>query len=137
MSVHVPSIDAALSAEGVAYDVYAVLTERIKECAYEYIARHKRRTHPAGGFDSAGRFTLSKRYDCCAGIRSPSRAFPYSENTHGRSLCHVAHEFGLARYESILRKVVNRINKIGEAEADAFLKSKSVKRKVLEADLGF
>lgn len=136
MSIHVSSIDVALSAEGVAYDFYAVLTERIKKCAYEYIARNNRLAHPAGSFDSAGRFTLSKRYDCCTGIRSPSRAFPYSENKHGRSLCHVAHEFGLERHESIIRKVVNRINKSGEAEADALLESKSVKRKVLEADLG-
>lgn len=53
-------------------------------------------THPGGSFDTAGRFTLSRRLACCGGIRTPSRAFPYSEMNHARSALHIAHAHDLA-----------------------------------------
>jgi hypothetical protein len=46
--------------------------------------------------DRGGRFYLGKQEQCphCAGIREPSRAFPFSQMKHGRSVVHVAALFG-------------------------------------------
>jgi hypothetical protein len=65
--------------------------------ARAYVARRDRTAHPAGHFDKARRFCLngSERGACCAAIREPSRAFPYSEMTHARSAEHVASLHGV------------------------------------------
>ena len=52
--------------------------------------RRQRLAHPKGRFDSAGRFFLNERCDCCVGLRQPSRAYPHSQMQHGRCLRHVA-----------------------------------------------
>ncbi len=135
MCVHVPAVDAAIAANDVQESGYEVLIEKIKKCSLEYISRRIRRTHPKGYFDSAKRFTLSNRHDCCTGIRTPSRSFPFSEMTHGRSLPHIAHEFGLEKHISIIRRATNRLEKDGMSAADDFLRSKPVKRKLIEGDL--
>lgn len=59
--------------------------------ARTYVSRRDRQTHPPGRFDSAGRFWADEHFNCCAGLRSPSRAYPYPQMTHCRSLDHVAH----------------------------------------------
>lgn len=59
--------------------------------ARTYVSRRDRQTHPPGRFDSAGRFWAEEHFPCCAGLRSPSRAYPYPQMTHCRSLDHVAH----------------------------------------------
>ncbi|MDP9438450.1 MAG: hypothetical protein M3P49_06875 [Actinomycetota bacterium] len=60
--------------------------------AAEYLARRDRLTHPEGEFDSGGRFYLYARekQGCCAEIREPSLAHPYSYMVHARTLGHVA-----------------------------------------------
>jgi hypothetical protein len=55
-----------------------------------YQARKARTDHPKGTFDKAGRFWPSEEEirPCCATIRTPSRAYPYSLMTHARTLRH-------------------------------------------------
>ena len=62
-----------------------------EEIESEYEDRKCRSSHPDGEFDKAGRFYPSEQEtcDCCAGIRSPSRAYPYSYMVHCRSKLHV------------------------------------------------
>jgi len=69
--------------------------ETIQLAAREYNDLQARRTHPAGTFDNKSRFTLETRCACCAGIRTPSAAFPYSEMVHGRTAMHVAAVHGV------------------------------------------
>lgn len=56
-----------------------------------YNDRQSRRTNPDGTFDNGGRFYLSEaeRCECCEGIRPPSKAWPYSQMVHARTLRHV------------------------------------------------
>jgi hypothetical protein len=69
-----------------------------------YADRKVRLTHPAGKFDGGGRWypAETETCDCCRGIRSPSRAWPYSLMTHCRTAEHVAHLCGVDAKE--LRK---------------------------------
>jgi hypothetical protein len=78
----------------------------IEIAAAQFIRRQNRTEHPAGKFDKAGRFELAneERRTCCAGIRTPSRAYPYSEMIHGRSAQHVAHLHHISRGD-IIRQV--------------------------------
>ena len=66
--------------------------ERV-ERAYEiWKSRQSRDSHPLGGFDDKSRWYPSSRESraCCASIRQPSAAFPYSLLTHCRSVAHIA-----------------------------------------------
>jgi hypothetical protein len=58
---------------------------------YEYTLRRDRLTNPSGRFDHAGRWypSVAERCACCASVRSPSHAYPYSLMTHCRTLKHV------------------------------------------------
>lgn len=71
--------------------------------------RKQRKAHPNGTFDRAARFTLSERYECCAQIRTPSRAFPHTELDHGRTDKHIGTRFGVPP------KMVRKIREIFEA----------------------
>lgn len=113
----------------------SLLSATILNCAKEYISRQDRSSHPAGTFDNAKRFSLAEKYPCCDDIRFPSRRFPFPEMTHGRSLQHVAHEFGVAKHLKIIRQATNRLKKHGLADAETFLRSPRVMRQLLEADL--
>ena len=74
---------------------------KVQEAINEYLKLKNREIHPEGTFDSGGRFYLaeSEKHDCCQGIRSPSRAYPYSEMVHARTLKHVAQKFGVDEVE--------------------------------------
>lgn len=109
---------------------------RILDCAKEYISRQERLSHPVGVFDNAKRFSLIDKFPCCEDIRSPSRRFPYPEMTHGRSLQHVAHEFGVEQHLRLIRQLTNRLKKHGLSDAEVFIRSPKVMRRLLEADLG-
>ena len=85
------------------------LTSKLRRAAQEQISRQNRQTHPNGSFDKAGRFYLTERLACCSTIRDPTRNYPYSENTHGRSMIHVATEFGYSL--QALRSAITRIRK--------------------------
>jgi hypothetical protein len=65
---------------------------RGREAGLEFVARELRLHHPDGRFDDGGRFYPSQKEwrDCCAGIRTPSRAFPFSLMTHCRTAKHIA-----------------------------------------------
>jgi len=69
----------------------------LERAAAEFRDRKNRNSHPAGKFDSGGRWypATEERQDCCDGIRTPSRAYPYSLMTHCRTVGHVAKLFGV------------------------------------------
>lgn len=73
----------------------AVTLEAVEAAAREYIALRDRQQHPAGRFDRKGRFELAQTFECCRGIRAPSKRYPYPEMLHGRTVIHVAHIHGL------------------------------------------
>lgn len=110
------------------------LMGRILDCAQEYLDRRDRLSHPKGSFDSAKRFYLGNHFRCCAGIRSPSRAYPFSQIKHGRSLPHVAHEFGVEEHIAVVRKVASALDKHGKSAAIELLNSPKVKRTLIERD---
>ncbi|MBE8232140.1 MAG: hypothetical protein HAW67_00280, partial [Endozoicomonadaceae bacterium] len=64
--------------------------KKVTRAAKEYLDRKLRTSHPDGIFDSVGRFNLSakEKYDCCLGIRAPSRNYKYTEMLHARSALH-------------------------------------------------
>lgn len=74
-----------------------VMMNKIQEAAQEYLNRQNRISHPDGRFDNGGRFYLAEneQCDCCKSIRTPSRSYPYSQMTHGRTMLHVANLFGV------------------------------------------
>ena len=68
---------------------------RVARATEEAIERRERRRHPDGYFDKAGRFFLTERCECCANVKTPSRAWRYLEMQHGRSLVHVASVYSI------------------------------------------
>lgn len=48
-----------------------------------------RALNPDGSFDKAGRFYPSHSFDCCIGLRQPTRSYPYSLMTHCRTKKHI------------------------------------------------
>jgi hypothetical protein len=102
----------------------------ILAAAQRWIRLRDRDEHPIGDFDRAGRFHLDERFPCCAGIRSPSRRYPYSEMLHGRSLAHVLQEAGLQEREREVRAALRLIDperaarrKLREEKCDALRRS--------------
>jgi len=83
----------------------------IDSCIQLYLARRARLAHPAGSFDSGGRWypADSEKRACCDSIRSPSRRWPWSLMRHCRSLEHCARLYALepetvrARYLQLKR----------------------------------
>src|ERR1700740_2693187 len=70
---------------------------RAAEAGLEFMCRELRLHHPDGTFDEGGRFYPSAKEarDCCANIRTPSRAFPFSLMKHCRTAKHVAKLYGV------------------------------------------
>lgn len=60
---------------------------------WEYFQRKNRLSHPPGKFDNAQRFYASERTSAVNNVRSPSRAFPYSEMKAARSAEHCVELF--------------------------------------------
>lgn len=83
----------------------------LRIAALEFISLRDRNKHPVGTFCKNGSWVASnaERRSCCAGIRTPSRNYPYSEMVHCRTLVHVACVYGLE--ESALRYEVNCIER--------------------------
>jgi hypothetical protein len=69
--------------------------QKLAAAVYEWRNLQDRKINPAGHFDKQGRFYLAEKFSCCAGIRTPSAAYPYSQMTHGRSMGHVAEKYGV------------------------------------------
>jgi len=80
-------------------------TQRLHEAAREYADRQGRRSHPDGKPDKGGRWhpTPAEAQPCCRGIRSPSRAWPWSYMTHCRTMTHIANLYDVD--ETDLRRV--------------------------------
>ena len=89
----------------------AISDPGIFKAALEYNALKNRKVNPAGKFDNGGRFHLVRRCDCCNSIRSPSRAYPYSEMLHGRSSVHVATIHGVKDFESEVKSYARLMEK--------------------------
>lgn len=83
------------------------------DAAWEYLARQDRRHHPDGKTDKGGRWYPAPHEErpCCASIRSPSRAYPWSYMLHCRTLAHVAELFHLDAKD--VRREVTRLRKEG------------------------
>jgi|688.fasta_scaffold738627_2 hypothetical protein len=64
--------------------------------AREWLNRTTRISRPEGQWDGGGRFypAPNEWRDCCDGIRTPSRAYPYSLWAHVHSATHVAALYG-------------------------------------------
>ncbi len=69
----------------------------IETAATEYRNLKNRISHPDGSFDKGGRWypSAAETCTCCAGLRSPSRAYPYSLMVHCRTAVHVASKYGV------------------------------------------
>jgi len=103
-----------------------------------------RETHPEGNFDNKRRFYLHKNYDCCQTIRIPSAAFPFSEMSHGRTLVHVAHKYGMEHHLSAIKVLKNawknkgiRFKSVSEVVRASKAKRKSPKKLVAQKILHF
>lgn len=94
----------------------------LNQAAQEYLDRQSRKTHPDGRFDNASRWYPSdeEKQDCCARVRSPSRAYPNSLNQHCRSLRHVAKLFSVPEAE--LRAAVKANNPPNREGGDDYYK---------------
>jgi hypothetical protein len=95
-------------------------TEATKQAVQTYIQRRDRFSHPDGTFDSAGRWEMSdsERCDCCAGIRTPSRRWPYSELLHCRTLAHCCALHGADQTEA--RRYLRTLEPPKRLQGDAF-----------------
>lgn len=56
--------------------------------AIKALADYERGEKPAGSYDNASRWWPDKEFECCALIRSPSRAWPFSKLKHCLSQAH-------------------------------------------------
>jgi len=56
--------------------------------ALKTLADYERGEKPAGSYDNASRWWPDEEFECCALIRSPSRAWPFSKLKHCLSLAH-------------------------------------------------
>ena len=81
------------------------------EAAARYLRRKNREESPAGKSDQAKRFWLAEKLSCC-GVRTPSRAHPFSQLSHGRTIVHVAN------LEGADLKAVRRLVRLIEAAKD-------------------
>jgi len=83
------------------------LTQKLRTAATRYLDLQSRKIHPSGDFDNARRWGPNKQLECCKGIRTPSRKWPYSLMTHCRTMAHVAQDTGYGL--STLRAAVRRV----------------------------
>lgn len=86
---------------------------KVLDVLIEQAKLKQREMHPAGFWDKQDRFYLKEKCECCEGIRTPSKKFPKSELTHGRSLKHVAETRNVNIEDAKrLRKMLNSLSKI-------------------------
>lgn len=89
--------------------------EKVRVAFKIWEMRQDRILHPSGRWDSGDRWypALSEERQCCHGIRSPSRAFPWSLNHHCRSSRHIAQLFKTpeGRLTELVKKRVVRLRR--------------------------
>ena len=111
-------------AQGIAHDIDAIQQTPVKltkhqrawvkvpadrqAAALKALADHESGAKPAGSYDNASRWWPDEEFECCAMIRSPSRAWPFSKLKHCLSLAHKEALHG-ADHEDVLalRRVLN------------------------------
>lgn len=86
----------------------------LAEAVALYLSRRDRRSHPAGNFDKRMRWYPSsqEQCSCCALIRTPSAAHPYSLMVHCRTAEHIAYTFGISTDD--LKSAVRRAEASGD-----------------------
>ena len=91
-------------------------SSNLQTAVVTYRARQERREHPEGRRDNGGRWrpTENERQECCNGVRSPTRAWPWSLMLHCRTAQHIANLYGVDASE--LRKAANK----GKSRASAY-----------------
>ena len=96
------------------------LSKLAKELAYtdeeiaagiEYADRTKRRSHPPGEWDKAGRFYAHEHTNPVLCCRSPSRAWPHSQMLTARTAAHCA-EVYKADNTTHVRRIGTAYNKL-------------------------
>lgn len=96
------------------------LSKLAKELAYtdeeiaagiEYADRTKRRSHPPGEWDKAGRFYAHEHTNSVLCCRSPSRAWPHSQMLTARTAAHCA-EVYKADNTTHVRRIGTAYNKL-------------------------
>ena len=73
------------------------LTPKLRAAAEHYLALQSRARHPDGRAASgtSRAWYPARPLACCASIRPPSRAYPWSLMTHCRTMAHVATDLGV------------------------------------------
>ena len=77
----------------------------------EYADRAKRRSHPPGEWDRAGRFYAHEHTNSVLSCRSPSRAWPHSQMLAARTAAHCA-EVYMAGNTTHVRRICTAYNKL-------------------------
>ncbi|MEL7803256.1 hypothetical protein [Sulfitobacter pontiacus] len=77
----------------------------------EYADRAKRRSHPPGEWDKAGRFYAQEHTNSVLSCRSPSRAWPHSQMSAARTAAHCA-EVYMADNTTHVRRICTAYNKL-------------------------
>lgn len=77
--------------------------EKLEAAALEYWKRQNRLSYPKGKTAKGGRWYPGEfeKSDCCAGIRGPSRQYPWSLMHHCRTAKHISNLFGVNKKEML------------------------------------
>ncbi len=96
-------------------DCASIDPARLTEAAEVVLRRQLRILRPAGKYDNAGRWTPSddEWQECCASVRQPSRAYPFSYLSHCRTISHISRLHGVDTVA--LRGKVKELKKCQEA----------------------
>lgn len=89
-------------------------TEKAVAAAIEHIKRQQRLVDPDGAFDDQGRFYVQEGCSCCDDIRAPSKAYPYSQMVHARTLPHCTELHGADFNRA--KEALRGIKRIAKAE---------------------
>lgn len=90
--------------------LHSALRGQIIDAAQHAIKVRDGLSRPFTRRDNGGRVYLKEYFECCAGIREPSRKFPRSYLSHARSVTHLAHQLGLNDHEKAMRTVIRLLD---------------------------
>lgn len=78
-----------------------LIKKAVFSACIEFRKRQNRESHPSGNFDKAGRWFPNDAEEslCCKSISSPTRAYPFSLNSHCRTAKHVANLYAITTRE--------------------------------------
>lgn len=90
--------------------------ENFHNAAVQFLLLREHKIRPSGRYDKAGHFLLQPDFECCTGIRQPSRKFPLSVMDHGRTAIHVAYAHGIQNRTKELRRYALLLHKYSELQ---------------------